>query len=108
MSENSEATLARQDERMKLIIEKLTELHTDQREMSNRMGQMFAILSNMENRVKVLEESMGKNGEFSEEINNLKHEMAGAKKVIKGMWWTLSGMVAIGITLKNELIKWFS
>lgn len=108
MSENNEAILARQDERMKLIMGKLSELHTDQKEMSNRMGQMFAILSNMENRVKVLEEFSGKNEEFAAEINNLKHEVAGAKKVIKGMWWTLSGMVAIGVALKNELTKWFS
>lgn len=108
MSENNEVILARQDERMKLIIEKLNELHNDQREVSNRMGQMFAILSNVENRVKVLEESVSKNEELAEEINNLKYEVAGAKKVIKVIWWTLSGMVAMGLALKNEITKWFN
>lgn len=108
MGETSEAALARQDERVNSISSKLTEIHNDQQSMFAKLEQMFIILSNTENRVRVLEEGAERHQLFMLELNNLKHEVAGAKRVMSAIWWVLTGITALVLTLRDEISQWLS
>ena len=103
MSESQEAQMARHDERIKSIIDNQATYRKDMTELSNQFGQMFQMLSNIENRLKVVEESMEPNADMLEEYNALKHEVAGARRIMKVIWGIIAGLFALGLTLRNEI-----
>lgn len=108
MPETPEVHMARQDERLKNIQEMLQQDRQDKKELSLQVAQMFQILTNIENRVKVLEEHAEKHAEIAEEFAALKSEVIGAKKVIRSLWLILSGLVALGVSIKTELFEWIN
>lgn len=108
MSESSDVSIAVQAERLKHIQEMLAEDRQDKKEFGIRVEQMFTLLSSIENRVKALEEVIDEHSPVFEEIIQLKHEIAGAKRVTQWLWVALTSMIAIGISIKAELIDLFS
>ena len=108
MSDANEVNLARQDERMKIIVEMLTQSRSDQKEMNSQLTQMLTTLSNIDNRVRILEESLETSQEMHREFTALKYEIAGAKRVIRWLWVSVSGLVAFGVAIKAELMKLLS
>ena len=108
MGESPEVQLAVQAERMQNILEMLQEDRADKKELQLKVGQMFQILTAIENRVKVLEEYAEKSDEIRQEYLALKSEISGAKKVIRGLWIAIAGTLAFGMSIKTELINWFN
>ena len=108
MSESSEVLLARQGERLQVIQEWLAEDRKDKKELSRQVDQILKMLTSIENRVQILEETTKEHAPVFEEIVKLKHEIAGAKKVTRWLWVALSGMLAIGISIKSELLDMFT
>lgn len=108
MGESPEVQLAVQAERMQNILEMLQEDRADKKELVLKVGQMFQILTAIENRVKVLEEHAEKSDEIRQEYLALKSEISGAKKVIRGLWIAIAGTLAFGMSIKTELINWFT
>lgn len=107
MSESPEVQMARQDERIKGISKTQEEFRQGMKEMTEQFGQMFSALSNMENRLKVLEEKMEPSAEMMDEYNTLKHEVAGARRIMKVIWSIAAGLFALVITLRHDIAKLF-
>lgn len=108
MSESTETRLAVQDERFKNILEMMQQDRVDKKEMQAQVAQMFQILTSMDSRIKVLEEYAQKHSEIYEEFTALKSEVSGAKKVIRSLWFAITGLLALGLSIKTELINWFN
>lgn len=108
MPESNDVQLARQDERLQNIQQMLLEHRADAKEHGDKIAQMFQILSSMENRIKVLEEMAEKNAEMQQEYATLKNEVAGAKKMARALWISISALAAVGLSIKNQLIDWLS
>ena len=66
MGDSPEVRLAVQAERMQNILEMLQEDRADKKELTLKVGQMFQILTAIENRVKVLEEHAEKDEDIRE------------------------------------------
>ncbi|MFV0357740.1 MAG: hypothetical protein ACK5LG_21940 [Bacteroides thetaiotaomicron] len=105
MSESQEAQMARQDERIKNILDSQIGYRNDIKEMSTQLGQMFHMLSGIENRLKVLEEKSEPSEDMVKEYTELKQQVAGAKAIIRTIWVVLAGLFATGMALKTEIIK---
>ena len=108
MSGSPEVRLAVQAERMQNILDMLQADREDKKELTLKVGQMFQILTAIENRVKVLEEHAEKDEDIREEYLALKNEISGAKKVMRGLWIAIAGTLAFGMSIKTELINWFN
>lgn len=107
MSESSEVLLARQGERLQVIQEWLAEDRIDKKELGKRVEQILTMLTNIENRVQELERTSKEYAPVFEEIVQLKHEIAGAKKVTRWLWVALTGVLAVGISIKSEILDMF-
>lgn len=108
MSESNEVVLARYGERLLHIQEALTQNIADKKELEKRVEQMFTLLSAIENRLTLVEEKVEDQSEVFAEIVQLKHEIAGAKKVTRWIWAALSGMAALALSIKAELLDIFT
>jgi len=108
MSESSEVLLARQGERLQVIQEWLAEDRKDKKELGKRVEQILTMLTSIENRVQILEETTKEHAPVFEEIVQLKHEIAGAKKVTRWLWVALTGVLAVGISIKSEILDMFT
>jgi len=107
MSDSNEVMLARYGERLTFIQEALTQNTLDKKELSTRVEQMFVLLSSIDNRITLLEEKVDDQSPILEEITQLKHEIAGAKKVTRWIWVTLSAMAAFALSIRAELLEIF-
>ena len=108
MSESSEVLLARQGERLQVIQEWLAEDRKDKKELGKRVEQILTMLTSIENRVQILEETAKEHAPVFEEIAQLKHGIAGAKKVTRWLWVALTGLLAVGISIKSEILDIFT
>ena len=107
MSESPEAQAARLDERLKSIQGMLQQNQVSSKELHTKVEQMYVLLINIDNRVKVLEEQVNEQSTMYEEFTQLKHEVTGAKRVMRWIWVAISGLVALGISIKTELFALF-
>lgn len=107
MNDSPETRLAVQDERLKNIQEMMQQDSVDKKEIQKQVAQMFQILTSIDGRVKALEEHAEKHAEIYQEFLALQSEVIGAKKVIRGLWLAISGLVALGLSIKAELVNWF-
>lgn len=108
MVESAEVQAARLDERLKSIQDMLKQSHVSNKELHTKVEQMYVILMNIDSRVKVLEEQVKEQGEMFEEFTQLKHEVAGAKRVMRWIWFALSGLITFVIAVKTELHNLFT
>lgn len=107
MSESPEVQAARLDERLKSIQGMLQQNQVSSKELHTKVEQMYVLLINIDNRVKVLEEQVKEQSHMYEEFTQLKHEVTGAKRVMRWIWIAISGLVAFGISIKTELFALF-
>lgn len=107
MSESPEERIARHDERIKTIIENQVTYQKQMSELGYQFGQMFQMLANIENRLKEVEEKTEPNSQMLEEYKTLKHEVAGAKRVMRVIWGIIAGLFALGLTLRDDIINFF-
>ena len=108
MSESSEVLLARQGERLQVIQEWLAEDRKDKKELGKRVDQILTMLTSIENRVQVLEETTKEHAPVFEEIKQLKYEIAGAKSVTRWQWVALTSVIGVGSSIKTELLELFN
>ena len=108
MSESPETRMAIQEERTKVIMENLQQSRLDQNEMRQQLAEILKLLNNIENRISTLEENKETTSNMVTEFNQLKSEVAGAKRVIRMLWAVITGIAGIAVVFKTELIKFFT
>ena len=107
MIESPEVQAARLDERLKSIQNMLQQNQVSSKELHNKVEQLYTLLMNIDNRVRVLEEQVKEQSSMYEEFTQLKHEVTGARRVMRWIWFAISGLVAFGVSLKAELFALF-
>ena len=107
MNESPEVQAARLDERLKSIQNMLQQNQVSSKELHNKVEQLYTLLMNIDNRVRVLEEQVKEQSSMYEEFTQLKHEVTGARRVMRWIWFAISGLVALGISIKTELFALF-
>ena len=107
MIESPEVQAARLDERLKSIQNMLQQNQVSSKELHNKVEQLHTLLMNIDSRVKVLEEQVKEQSSMYEEFTQLKHEVTGARRVMRWIWFAISGLVALGISIKTELFALF-
>ena len=107
MPDSNEVTLARYGERLTFIQEALVESKEDRKQLEAQVQKMFTLLSQVDNRVRLVEERLEEQTPILEEIVELKHEIAGAKKVTRWLWAALTVMSGIALSNKAALLEWF-
>ena len=107
MIESPEVQAARLDERLKSIQNMLQQNQVSSKELHNKVEQLYTLLMNIDNRVRVLEEQVKEQSSMYEEFTQLKHEVTRAKRIMRWIWFAISGLVAFGISLKTELFALF-
>lgn len=107
MSESPEIQTARLEERLKAIQEILNENRMDTKELYDKVEQVLTMLGNIESRVKILEKQIEEHSPMFDEFTQLKHEVAGAKRVMRWIWFTLSGLAAFAIYIRDEIFDLF-
>lgn len=108
MTESAEVQAARLDERLKSIQGMLQQNQVSNKELHTKVEQMYVILMNIDSRVKVLEEQVSEQSHMYEEFQQLKHEVSGARRVVRWIWFTISGLIAFGVSVKTELFSLFT
>ena len=108
MSDSNEAVLARYGERLRFIQESISQDRQDKKELSDQMSQMFILLGSIDNRLREVEEKVSEQSPIFDEIVQLRHEIAGAKKVTRWIWLAISAMTAVTVSLKTELLEIFT
>ena len=107
MSESPEVQAARLDERLKSIQNMLQQNQVSSKELHNKVEQLYTLLIDIDSRVKVLEEQVKEQSSMYEEFTQLKHEVTGARRIMRWIWFAISGLVAFGISIKTELFALF-
>ena len=107
MSESPEVQAARLDERLKSIQNMLQQNQVSSKELHNKVEQLYTLLIDIDSRVKVLEKQVKEQSSMYEEFTQLKHEVTGAKRIMRWIWFAISGLVAFGVSLKTELFALF-
>ena len=107
MIESPEVQAARLDERLKSIQNMLQQNQVSSKELHNKAEQLYTLLMNIDNRVRVLEEQVKEQSSMYEEFTQLKHEVTGARRIMRWIWFAISGLVAFGISIKTELFALF-
>ena len=107
MSESPEVQAARLDERLKSIQNMLQQNQVSSKELHNKVEQLYTLLIDIDSRVKVLEEQVKEQSSMYEEFTQLKHEVTMAKRIMRWIWFAISGLVAFGVSLKTELFALF-
>ena len=107
MSESPEVQAARLDERLKSIQNMLQQNQVSSKELHNKVEQLYTLLIDIDSRVKVLEEQVKEQSSMYEEFTQLKHEVIMAKRIMRWIWFAISGLVAFGVSLKAELFALF-
>lgn len=107
MPDSNEVMLARYGERLTFIQEALVESKEDRKQLEAQVQKMFTLLSQVDNRVRLVEERLEEQAPILEEIVQLKHEIAGAKKVTRWLWAALTVMSGIVLSNKAALMEWF-
>lgn len=107
MSESSEVHIARQGERLQMIQEWMAEDRKDKKELGKQVEQILKMLTSIENRVQILEETSKEHAPVFAEIIQLKHEIAGAKRVTRWLWVALTSLLAVSISIKSEILDMF-
>lgn len=108
MPDSNEVVLARYGERLQFIQESISQDRQDKKELSDQMSQMFILLGSIDNRLREVEEKVSEQSPIFDEIVQLRHEIAGAKKVARWIWLAISAMTAVTVSLKTELLEIFT
>lgn len=106
--EASEIQLARLDERMKMILDRMEDTQRSHAHARGWMRKMDLTLHSLDARVGSVETSLAKSAPTIEEFMAIKHKVLGAGIAGRWMWVTLGALLGIMITLREHLFKFLN
>lgn len=108
MAESIEIQIARIDERMKMMMDKMEENHESHVRTRAWMGQVDRQLSDISTRVNSVESSIARNAPSLEELIAIKHKVVGAGTFGRWLWVGLGALLTFILTSREHLVKLLS
>lgn len=105
MVESIEIQIARIDERMKMMMEKMEENHDSHTRTRAWMGQVDKTLTDISMRVNSVETSIAKNAPSLEELIAIKHKVIGAGTLGRWLWVALGALLGAILTAREQIFK---
>lgn len=97
-NESNAIQLARIDERMKMLMDKMEENHESHLRTRAWMGQVDRTLNDISTRVSSVESSIAKNAPSLEELIAIKHKVVGAGMAGRWLWIGLGALLTFILT----------
>ena len=108
LSESTETQLARLDERMKMLLDRMEENHESHIRTRAWMGQVDRTLHDIGIRVGNVETSLAKSAPTIEEFMAIKHKVIGAGIAGRWLWVGLGALLGVMISAKEYIIRFFT
>jgi uncharacterized coiled-coil protein SlyX len=106
--ESTEIQLARLDERMKMLLDRMEDNHNSHTQTREWMQKTDETLTTIGNRLVNVEGSLQKAAPTIDEFLTIKHKIIGAGVAGKWMWATFGALLGIVISLRQQVISWFT
>ena len=106
--ESTEIQLARLDERMRMLLDRMEDNHNSHTQTREWMRKTDGTLQDIGNRVLNVEVSLQKAAPTIEEFIVIKHKIIGAGVAGKWMWATFGTLLGIVISMREQIIRWFT
>lgn len=106
--ESTEIQLARLDERMKMLLDRMEENHESLIKTRAWMGQVDRTLGEINHRVGSVESSLAKSAPTIEEFMTIKHKVIGAGLAGKWLWLALGAILGIIINARDNIMRFFT
>ena len=106
--ESTEIQLARLDERMRMLLDRVEENHGSHIKTRAWMGQVARQLHGIDSRVANMESSLAKNAPTIDEFVAIKHKVIGAGWAGKYLWLALGAVLGMIITAKDQFFRFFA
>lgn len=108
MTESTEIQLARLDERMKMLLDRMEENHESHVRTRAWMGQVDRTLHDIGSRVGNVEQSLAKSAPTIEEFVNIKNKVMGAGMMGRWVWLTAGALIGAAFSLRKHLMLFLS
>ena len=108
MGESLEIMLARQDERMRMLLEEGRDSKEFRKTMYHQLETFRNEMVMMNTRMKSVETSLATSAPTIEEFITIKHKVIGAGVAGKWVWAFSAFIVGLLFSLRKELFSWFA
>lgn len=105
MSESLESQLARLDERMKMMLERMDENHDSHVKNRAWMSQVDRSLHEIGSRVSNVENSISRNAPSLEELVAIKHKVMGAGMAGRWLWVAVGSVLTLIVSAREQLAR---
>lgn len=106
--EPTEIQLARLDERMKMLLDRMEENHESHVKTRAWMGQVDRTLGEINHRVGSVESSLAKTAPTIEEFMVIKNKVLGAGLAGRWIWIGVGALLTLVISAREHIIRFFS
>lgn len=106
--ESTEIQLARLDERMKMLLDRMEENHESHVKNRAWMGQVDRTLHDISSRVNSVETSLAKSAPTIEEFMIIKNKVIGAGIAGRWLWIALGASLGVLISAREYIFRFFS
>lgn len=106
--EPTEIQLARLDERMKMLLDRMEENHESHIKTRAWMGQVDRTLGEINHRVGSVESSLAKTAPTIEEFMVIKNKVLGAGIAGRWLWIALGTLLGGIISAREHIVRFFS
>jgi hypothetical protein len=73
-----------------------------------KMEEQSQMLTTMDGRMKVVEESLKQQAPTIEEFITIKHKVVGAGVFGRWTWWVMAGLIGFACSFRVEIFKWLT
>lgn len=106
--ESTEAQLARQDERLKRILEELVAARDSRKYQYESIEKLGRSLASIEGRVENVENSLAITKPTIDEFIIIKHKVLGAGMFGRWVWAAAASVVTLLFSMREQIIVWLS
>lgn len=106
--ESTEIQLARLDERMKMLLDRMEDNQKANHETQQWMSKTDTTLNTINSRVSSVESSLSKAAPTIDEFMAIKHKVIGAGLAGRWMWVTFGTLLGLVISMREQIIRWFT
>lgn len=100
--------LARVDERLKIIVEKLVDAHDDGLSIKEWQGKVNGFLSSIESRIQNVEKTLANTEPTIQEFITIKHKVAGAGILGRYLWVGLGAVIGFVFSVRESIFSFLA
>ena len=100
--------LARLDERLKTVLERLLDAHEDGLSIKKWQGEVNGFLTSIESRIQNVEKTLATTEPTIQEFITIKHKVAGAGLLGRYLWLGLGAIIGFVFSVRESLFSFLS